>query len=175
MKHSCNNKENINDYKERNYMKIKIFIITFIIILMQYPSFATELINSKQIQDEKIFKQNLEATIINMESLPYKLLMLDELYTSATGNDNTKSYGMDILKLKNKYQNNKQSDNYIYSDKAYFLYLELCKEVYTEENIFKKSENLSNKKIIIPNSIYNKLDKNLVEIINCLNVMADNI
>lgn len=156
-------------------MKIKIFVIIFTIILFQNISFATELSNSKQIHDEQIFQQNIENAVTNVKSLPYRLLLLEDLYVSAIADDDTKSFGVDIIKLRTKYQNNKQSKNYIYSEKAYALYMELCDNVHYTTNPNSESMNLSSKKIIIPNSIYNSLDKNLVEIINMLNVIADNI
>ena len=157
-------------------MKIKTILLISIIFLVNNSVFSVESPNSKQIQAEKVFKQQFDEKILNIKSLPYKLIMVDELFMATVGNENSKCVGKEILMLKIKYQNNKESSNYKYSEKAYSLYLALLNEIANfKENLYYQSTDITNKKIIIPNALYDKLDTKLLNIITWLNVMADNI
>lgn len=143
----------------------KLFLI-FTMLMLSYPCFAD---NQKQKEDEAFIREIINSPSARLSKHQMSLKQDFELYKQ--GNEHT-IYAQ-IIKLESMYKNsddkiNKLNNKYIELTKNLYLYtINTPNEKSYSEDFYNGFEN---KKVIIPDKDYDKLDENLKNIIPCINV-----
>lgn len=152
-----------------------IFCLLFTLILSIQFVFAN---NRRQFIEQKSASLEYQKTLDYLSKnkiIISKMLMLSDYYESYFELDDRKTLFKEIKHINEKYKNNKNSFDYKYAQMALSLYLDIIK--YSQKNIVESvsNKNFKDKIIEIPDYMYDKLDKNLREIIIELNTIANYI
>ena len=149
-------------------MKKNIIVVLFLLLIFQGVAHSANIKNSKQILLEYEQKNNIDNFIkLNKDDI-YLMLFYEDYITTTNPNNKRNSIGRDIKTNIEQYKNKPKSNNYIYAVKAEKLY-------YGIANYLSKQETTKPQKIDISDSIIDKLDKNLVNNLILLNVIAEKI
>ena len=141
-------------------MKVKILILIYIIFFTNSYVLA-DVTYKKQISAETEVQQKIEY-VFTQKKFIYRMLLLDDYARN----------GMigRITKTSEYYSNTLNSDNYKYSLEAIKLYHEMVDIVLNNKTLSPEV-----KKILIPDNVYDKLDKNIVDTINTFNIILEGI
>lgn len=149
-----------------------IFHISFLFILLSNIGFCANVQNSKQIENEKKeaeeFCQKIEAN----KYVIYAMLIKEDL-SAYKRLDNAKSELGELEAYVKKYEYQKNSNNYIYSLKAYELNKNMAYDI--EHKSVRHIQPQKFQKIIIPNNVYDTLDKQVIRNVALVNIFVQKI
>lgn len=145
---------------------MKKILLLFLLLILSCPCYAN---NSEQKEDEDFIREIINSPSARLSK--HQLSLKQDYELSKNGNKQALYSQIEALELKYKNADDKNSKiNYKYVEELKNLYLFVIETPYTNSFSVDFYNNFEQRKLIIPDKDYEKLDESLKELIPLVNV-----